>query len=105
MQGCPGYTAPHSSTSSGGGGSSSGGCGFLWLSCVHHYVSTGANWLNNQANNLTGGIINGITDTANLVGTPFRSFAANLINSLPTGVSSRTFTPVHAVFLDPAPSR
>jgi hypothetical protein len=77
LQGCPGYTAPHQST----------GCGFLWSSCIGHAVSSFGGWLGKQGSNLLGGIVNGIGSTAWFVSTPWRWFEAQMLNSIPRGVT------------------
>lgn len=57
------------------------GCGFLGLSCA-------GKWLNQQATNLTGGILNGLSDTPNFLGTPFRWLAAQIRDAFRTGATS-----------------
>src|SRR5262249_33740180 len=75
--GCPGYKAPQQSS----------GCGFLGLGCALHGIASGGDWLNQQATNLLGGIVNGVSDTINFLGTPFRWLGTQLFNSMPTGVT------------------
>ena len=52
--------------------------------------------MNQQSANLAGGIANGISDTANFIGTPFRWLSAQMRDSFPTGATSSgqlTFNP------------
>jgi RHS repeat-associated protein len=82
VSGCPGY---HAHSSSGGGGG--GGCGFLGLGCVARAINTGGNWLNRQAANLGGGVINGMSDFSEFAATPWRWFESQMLNSMPTGMT------------------
>ncbi len=63
------------------------------LSVAAHYVNrfltAASDWINTQATNLAGGVINGVSDTVISPSITTRMFVANLLDSMPKGRDSR----------------